>query len=153
MKTKSAKPMATCTKTNLSLSYAYKRGCRCDDCCANKAVYTQHEGEKARLRARLWRRSHPERMRQYRKRSADKTWLNKHQNLLIAQDNKCAICGGIGGTGLTNGLRLHVDHDHKTDKIRGLLCGSCNVGLGHFKDDTTLLQTAIEYLRRDTDVY
>lgn len=144
--------MATCTKTNLSLSYAYKRGCRCTDCRANKAVYTRNEGEKARTRVKLWQQNHPDAMRGFRKKSADKTWLNKHQELLLKQDSKCAICGRSGGTGLTNGTRLHVDHDHKTNKIRGLLCGSCNVGLGHFRDRKDLLQIAINYLQENGDV-
>ena len=43
--------------------------------------------------------------------------------------------------------RLAVDHDHKTGKIRGLLCISCNVGLGHFQDDVELLRSAILYLQ------
>jgi hypothetical protein len=49
-----------------------------------------------------------------------------------AQDGKCKICGG---TELKN---LHIDHDHATGKIRGLLCMRCNMGLGVYearKDD------------------
>jgi len=47
---------------------------------------------------------------------------------------------------------LSVDHNHETNKIRGLLCNHCNIGLGNFKDSTTLLSLAIEYLERTDGV-
>ncbi len=64
-----------------------------------------------------------------------------------AQEHKCAICGNPEGE-QRNGLTRHlaIDHDHKTGKIRALLCQSCNTGLGKFKDDPELLAKAIAYL-------
>ena len=55
------------------------------------------------------------------------------------QDGRCVICGEVT-------KELHVDHDHKTNKVRSLLCFHCNAGLGHFKDDISLLNSAIGYL-------
>lgn len=40
----------------------------------------------------------------------------------------------------------YTDHDHKTNKFRGILCFHCNVGIGHFKDSIELLENAITYL-------
>lgn len=57
----------------------------------------------------------------------------------------CAICGAPISI---SGRRLAIDHDHVTGKFRGLLCSNCNTGIGMFKEDTELLQKAIEYLRR-----
>lgn len=57
------------------------------------------------------------------------------------QDWACKICGRIPEG------KLHVDHCHTSGNIRGLLCGGCNVGLGHFNDDLERLAAAIEYLR------
>lgn len=62
-----------------------------------------------------------------------------------AQDFKCAICLASMPD---DGTRFHVDHDHKSSVVRGVLCGRCNKGLGHFKDKAELIQRAAEYLRR-----
>ena len=63
--------------------------------------------------------------------------------MLAAQDGKCAICGT---TSTGNRKAFHVDHDHKTGKVRGLLCSNCNTGIGNLRDDIGLLNRAIEYL-------
>jgi hypothetical protein len=60
--------------------------------------------------------------------------------LCEGQDWRCLICGEIPVN------LLHVDHCHETNKIRGLLCGACNVGLGHFRDSPERLKNAIAYL-------
>ena len=66
-------------------------------------------------------------------------------SLYEKQQNKCAICNQEPSTK----RGLHVDHCHKTGKVRGLLCHGCNVSLGNFKDDVSLLNNAIEYLRNN----
>lgn len=66
--------------------------------------------------------------------------------LLEEQNYSCAICKKPFTD--ENKNRGFVDHDHYTDKVRGLLCSSCNLGLGTFKDDILYLESAIEYLRR-----
>jgi len=53
---------------------------------------------------------------------------------------RCDICHAQG--------KLHVDHCHTSGIIRGLLCNSCNLGIGHLKDDITVLRSATNYLRR-----
>jgi len=67
---------------------------------------------------------------------------DQYDSLLKSQSNGCKICGNNN----ENNRALAIDHCHKTGKIRGLLCGNCNRGLGQFKDNKELLSKAIKYL-------
>ena len=71
--------------------------------------------------------------------------LDEYQALLDAQGGVCAVCKNP-----PRGKRkfLAVDHDHDTGKIRGLLCITCNVGLGALRDSADLLRAALSYLER-----
>jgi hypothetical protein len=68
---------------------------------------------------------------------------------LAAQNGVCAICGAkdAGGRGA-----FHADHDHATETPRGVLCHRCNIALGHFRDNPEILQAAIEYLNKYSEV-
>lgn len=72
--------------------------------------------------------------------------LLSHEEMKIQQDNKCLICSET----FTEAKVPHIDHNHETGKIRGLLCRTCNSGLGMFKDDPDKLRQAITYLKRTT---
>ena len=67
-----------------------------------------------------------------------------YKSMLEQQNNRCAICNSTDPKRGTK--NFSVDHCHTTGKVRGLLCSSCNLGLGHFQDDTKLLDKAKEYL-------
>lgn len=67
--------------------------------------------------------------------------------MLKNQNYKCAICGReIFLHGSSKELTAHVDHDHKTGKVRGLLCNACNTGIGLLKDSPLFLANALKYL-------
>lgn len=73
--------------------------------------------------------------------------LEQYDEMLKRQGGGCAICRATTEDWRANGSRsLPVDHDHKTGKVRGVLCGKCNKGIGLFRDDPTLLQAAVAYL-------
>jgi len=58
--------------------------------------------------------------------------------MLARQNGVCAICK-------TDGRKLNIDHNHKTNAVRGLLCNACNLGLGNFGDDPGFLRMAADY--------
>jgi hypothetical protein len=85
---------------------------------------------------------------QQRRHALKRYGLTHHayEVLLSQQNGVCAICGNYPA----NGKRLAVDHCHKSEKVRGLLCGKCNTGLGQFNEDPITLRVAVDYLERDT---
>jgi hypothetical protein len=62
------------------------------------------------------------------------------------QKGCCTICGRHESEFKR---RLNIDHDHETNKLRGLLCSNCNAGIGNLQDDAELLLKAYNYLRKN----
>lgn len=85
--------------------------------------------------AREGRGHRPSVLRKYGLSTAD------YDAMLTAQSGLCAICSNPPGK-----IRLHVDHDHETGEVRGLLCAACNRGIGSLRDDPALLLSALAYL-------
>ena len=79
----------------------------------------------------------------YRIYNTFKIPAEQYEQMLKAQDGKCAICKNE----CSSGMRLSVDHDHSSNKIRGLLCGKCNRGLGMYDDNENRLLLAVKYLQ------
>jgi hypothetical protein len=69
--------------------------------------------------------------------------LEQYNKMLIDQNYLCKICN----KNLKEGKSPHVDHCHTTGLVRGLLCNTCNLGLGAFKDNEESLKNAIVYLK------
>jgi hypothetical protein len=132
---------------------------------------------KTRARNKAWREANPERFRELTKayhltnaekmRATSAAWYAANKDraaetsrraklrrygltpqayamLLAKQHYRCAICPAMHGTGKK---ALHVDHCHRTNGIRGLLCHSCNAAMGLLKDDPTILAAALQYLK------
>ena len=96
-------------------------------------------GRKSRLRGRLYNGANF---------YGYKITVDEYERIEAQQDNKCAICKKeeirkCKGTL----LRLAVDHNHKTGKVRGLLCRRCNQTLGNVEESIMVLKQMIEYLQ------
>lgn len=68
--------------------------------------------------------------------------LDDYNKMFEEQDGGCAICGD------TKDERLHVDHNHDTGEVRGLLCNNCNRALGLLQDSPYIVSTAYKYLTK-----
>lgn len=71
--------------------------------------------------------------------------IDEYRALYDSQEGKCACCGQHESEFKRN---LHVDHDHETGKIRGLLCTQCNPGIGYFQDSIERLEMAVQCLKK-----
>lgn len=69
----------------------------------------------------------------------------QYQLLLASQGYRCAVCRSLTPQNKRTNF-FTVDHDHKTGRVRGLLCTKCNTALGNVDDDIKILQAAITYL-------
>lgn len=127
----------------------------CDLCkpCMRAASAERYERNRERYleRNRRWKEENPERLRDAQRRYSLR--VNVHpdatpelkRDLLAYQGGVCAICRTNRPTGRGD---FHLDHDHATGVIRGVLCNRCNTGLGLFRDDPRLLAAAIAYIER-----
>lgn len=77
--------------------------------------------------------------------------VEQFDTLLADQGGACGVCKEPEPEDM-GGRRAWwvIDHDHRTHKIRGILCNACNFGIGQFKDDPALLQAAANYLLMKT---
>lgn len=99
---------------------------------------------------RLWCRRHPWVGRRYRLKYRFNLTEEGFEKLMVEQKGGCAICGRTPKQ--QRGKRLSIDHDHKTNCRRGLLCYRCNMFLGHVKDNIEILESAIRYLCKYADL-
>jgi hypothetical protein len=116
------------TRKNVSLKSSYSYECKE---CTVKRVCENHRKDPTLEKNRHLKRQYGITFAEFDK-------------MLTEQKNSCAICKTTRAGGKHNSFV--VDHDHKTGKVRGLLCKSCNIALGEVKDNIHTLNDMIEYL-------
>lgn len=127
--------------------------------CIDEASHQSYLRNKDRVNARSfeWRKKHPDKaiaaVIKHRTKNRDRfeaarimyeygITFQEYDALLTKQNGTCAICRLPCATG----RKLCIDHDHKTGKVRGLLCRTCNSGIGLLKEDIDTLKRAVQYL-------
>jgi hypothetical protein len=101
------------------------------------------ERESAKKAAAEYRAANPHRRREADLKRVYGISRVEYDRMLAEQCGRCAICGNLPA----EGKHLRVDHCHNSHLVRGLLCDSCNLGLGKFYDNPDLLAAAAKYLR------
>lgn len=98
----------------------------------------------------LWSRRNPEASARHKRNhhllSRFGITADEAERMLAEQGGTCAIC--TQPISDKRGFEPHIDHDHATGKVRGVLCFHCNAGLGQFGDDIERLRAAIAYLEK-----
>lgn len=89
-------------------------------------------------------RNNPRVMRSWNLRANYGISIDDYDRMLAGQGGCCAVCGVPGGEARPH--RLHVDHDHITGLVRGLLCANCNHALGKLRDDPNLIRALAAYI-------
>ena len=113
--------------------------------CSRRVAHTKHYNK------------YKERYKINRKLTSDKVRLKslynlsieEYNNLLQKQNNVCAICGKEKASFKNMTLPLCVDHNHQTNKVRGLLCNKCNSMIGLANESLEILKNAIVYLKNN----
>ena len=99
----------------------------------------QENKEEYDKRSRLWYQQHPEAKRLYSIRKK----YGLSEDIRIG-----AICCDVCGSKEWGHRGPNIDHDHVTDRVRGIICRDCNLMLGNAKDSTVILQQGIDYLNK-----
>src|SRR3990167_3179473 len=126
----------------------YRRKTKTTRNARRRQLYRRDEWRriKQRQQSKEWQEKNPSKRLAQRLRPFGIS-VQEYQTILTEQNNKCAICERRRNIDHKRFKRLHLDHNHKTGKVRGLLCSSCNLGLGKFRDDPTIIEKAAMYLR------
>ena len=105
----------------------------------NSEYYEAHH-EIEKKRSNEWAKQNPEKAFARGLHYKYKLPVEEYDRLVASQNGQCAICAAV--------TKLCVDHCHETGKVRGLLCLTCNTGIGHLKDSIEIIRQALYYLEK-----
>jgi hypothetical protein len=124
------------------IAWAKIRNARPERKAVRKAYKKSEQGKEAERR---YSQKHREQIsaRQFKHRISARYGLSleQYEELKAKYNGMCFLCDKYEGD------KLHIDHCHETNKVRGMLCGSCNRGLGLLKDNVEVLKRAVKYLQ------
>jgi hypothetical protein len=104
--------------------------------------------EKEKARKQKWRKANPDKIKSIRLKTRFGITLESFNDMFNNQNGRCLICDLLFDHSKKKTMP-HVDHNHDTKKVRGLLCHGCNIILGFCRDNPAILTKAVTYLRGD----
>ncbi len=117
----------------------------CHECEARVArIRYSNNKDKIAERQRARRADNPEIIRHYNLKRIYGISLSDWHEMFEKQGMRCAICG----TDKPLGRGWQTDHNHKTGKLRQILCHHCNSGIGHFMENPEIIRSALSYLEK-----
>lgn len=136
----------------------HRSDCKACNAATSRARYVADPAAHV-ARVKRWQQENTERLNRYRrerrndpavKRAERSSYLKRtygvfieeYEAMLALQDGGCGMCGRPPSAAIS----LYIDHDHRTGRIRGLLCFRCNNSLGDLDDDPDLLLAGVRYL-------
>lgn len=124
-----------------------KYKCTCKDCDnLRQRNFRKINPTSCRNATKVYREKDVVYWRLYNRCKQKNITIKQYLEIFRTHNGKCDICGT---SHLELNKSLGIDHNHKTGKIRGLLCNSCNIALGSFRDNPEILEKAIEYLKKN----
>lgn len=136
----------TCKKCHIKNSRKTYKKHRSKRLKSMRQYYREHKSDRLEY-AKKYRTKHPDRCKNTQLKKIYDITLVEYTDILKNQNGGCAICHRKT-PGRWDRKYLVVDHNHKTGKVRGLLCDPCNKALGHFKDKIENLRNAQTYLEK-----
>lgn len=109
--------------------------------CAYQRSYQAQNKDKVRAYKVEYHKRTVEHRRSYMLRKKYNLSPGQFEDLVTAQSGRCASCKDL----FQSNKRRHVDHCHKTGKVRSVLCHACNTSLGLLKEDTARIRALAEY--------
>jgi Recombination endonuclease VII len=117
-------------------------------CKACRRDYNDSVRDRRNEWVRGWRKQNPDKQQTYRLKTDYGISFEEYTEILAQQGGVCKICRQPEQLKTKNGKvkLLAVDHDHETDKIRGIICNGCNRAIGYIFNDPSIARAIAEYL-------
>lgn len=145
-KCKAVKSVSEFYYKNKQLKNGYRSWCKV---CESAALAARRKAnpEKAKAISQRYKKAHPERVRNANLKVKFGITLEDYNRMWNNQNGRCAACSEPETATWNNIVKLlAVDHNHRTGKVRALLCQRCNCALGNIGDSIERLKNLINYL-------
>lgn len=127
-----------CAHCGSNFNYKSSKKKYCNKSCAASAYHLVHR-DRRKLKSKAQRLANPRKIKDRKLKDRYGISIEQYEEMVNNQAGRCKICHAEA--------KLHVDHDHVSGHVRGLLCNGCNRGIGYFSENSDALENAATYIR------